>query len=183
MTKFHINDKGEPGKCSATKGNCPFGGPEKHFNTFQEAAIAFESSQETFPKPTSIRIYDQWTGSSKKYQPVIKTDEYAILYFPKRETPFNVIVAYPDDQENPEMWSISEDSKIPTSVDFDPDIKEISDVYSGEVFSAKTLYDINKDSKLVEVIDQEEVNKSFVCLVVRNEPEDDEPEWTLLGDF
>lgn len=37
MTKYHINDKGEPSICRATKGNCPFGGAGTHFNTQQEA--------------------------------------------------------------------------------------------------------------------------------------------------
>jgi hypothetical protein len=38
MTKFHINPStGEPGKCSATKGNCPFGGPSHHYGSIEEA--------------------------------------------------------------------------------------------------------------------------------------------------
>jgi hypothetical protein len=29
MAKYHINDKGNPGKCTAQSGNCPFGGEDQ----------------------------------------------------------------------------------------------------------------------------------------------------------
>jgi len=45
---FHINDNGDPGKCSAQKGNCPFGATEAHFDTAQEARGAYEAQQESF---------------------------------------------------------------------------------------------------------------------------------------
>lgn len=37
MSKFHINKHGVPAPCKATKGNCPLGGEEQHFDS-QEAA-------------------------------------------------------------------------------------------------------------------------------------------------
>lgn len=37
MAKFHINSNGEPGKCSATQGKCPFGGAEDHFTSIEAA--------------------------------------------------------------------------------------------------------------------------------------------------
>ena len=37
MSKFHINKHGVPAPCKATKGNCPLGGEERHFES-QEAA-------------------------------------------------------------------------------------------------------------------------------------------------
>lgn len=37
MTKFHINKHGVPAPCRATKGNCPYGGSDGHFNTKEEA--------------------------------------------------------------------------------------------------------------------------------------------------
>lgn len=37
MSKYHINKKGVPAPCKATKGNCPLGGDESHFNTQEEA--------------------------------------------------------------------------------------------------------------------------------------------------
>lgn len=43
MAKFHINAAGEAGSCSATKGNCPFGGEADHFTSPEAAREAFES--------------------------------------------------------------------------------------------------------------------------------------------
>lgn len=41
--QYHINlETGEPGSCSARKGNCPFGGDELHFTTEDGARAAFE---------------------------------------------------------------------------------------------------------------------------------------------
>ena len=38
MAKFHINMKtGEPGKCNATKGGCPFGTDAEHFTSIEAA--------------------------------------------------------------------------------------------------------------------------------------------------
>jgi hypothetical protein len=48
---FHINSKGEAGKCKATQGGCPFGDSDQHYATAAEAQQAFEQSQETFSKP------------------------------------------------------------------------------------------------------------------------------------
>lgn len=52
MSKWHINDKGDPGECSATKGECPFknddGSPAPHYDTAEEARIAFEKEMEEY---------------------------------------------------------------------------------------------------------------------------------------
>lgn len=37
MAKFHINAKGVPSVCKATKGNCPFGGADSHFDSIKDA--------------------------------------------------------------------------------------------------------------------------------------------------
>ena len=37
MAKFHINKHGIPAPCKATKGNCPYGGDEQHFDTIEKA--------------------------------------------------------------------------------------------------------------------------------------------------
>jgi hypothetical protein len=42
MTKFHINSKGDPGKCSAKNGGCPFGSESDHYNTPEQARQEFE---------------------------------------------------------------------------------------------------------------------------------------------
>ena len=43
MSKYHLNWKGEPGKCSAKEGNCPFGGADDHFDSPETARQAFEA--------------------------------------------------------------------------------------------------------------------------------------------
>jgi hypothetical protein len=45
MAKFHINNNGEAGACSAVKGNCPFGGPSEHFTSASAAREAYEKKQ------------------------------------------------------------------------------------------------------------------------------------------
>ena len=43
--KFHVNGKGEAGKCSASNGKCPFGGEtgtENHYDTVEQAQAAAE---------------------------------------------------------------------------------------------------------------------------------------------
>lgn len=48
--KSHIGPSG-PGKCSAVKGNCPFGGEDNHFSTIKEAREAYEKRlDDTFGK-------------------------------------------------------------------------------------------------------------------------------------
>lgn len=42
--KFHINSKGEPGRCSAQHGGCPFGSESEHYSTKEGASAAYERS-------------------------------------------------------------------------------------------------------------------------------------------
>lgn len=42
--KFHINSKGEPGRCSAQHGGCPFGSEDEHYATREGASAAYERS-------------------------------------------------------------------------------------------------------------------------------------------
>jgi hypothetical protein len=42
MSKYHLNYRGEPGLCSATVKPCPFGGPDDHFETENDARKAYE---------------------------------------------------------------------------------------------------------------------------------------------
>lgn len=46
MAKFHVNDKGEAGKCGAKKRDCPFGGENEHYDTMHEAQVAAEKQLE-----------------------------------------------------------------------------------------------------------------------------------------
>lgn len=43
MAKYHVNDKGEPGKCGALKGKCPFGGEKDHHENEAAARAAYEA--------------------------------------------------------------------------------------------------------------------------------------------
>lgn len=54
MAKFHVNGKGEAGKCSAVKGNCPFGSDDEHYTSAEAARAAFESSMTNFSEPAKI---------------------------------------------------------------------------------------------------------------------------------
>jgi hypothetical protein len=53
---YHVNTQtGEAGKCSATKGKCPFGSAEEHFTSAKAAREAFEKTQAgSFKKPTKL---------------------------------------------------------------------------------------------------------------------------------
>lgn len=45
MAKYHINTKGEPGKCSAKKTGCPFGDASEHYDNLVDARNAYEAAQ------------------------------------------------------------------------------------------------------------------------------------------
>lgn len=47
MSKFHINKHGVPAPCKATKGNCPLGGDEQHFNSEEEAQAFINNQMES----------------------------------------------------------------------------------------------------------------------------------------
>lgn len=43
--KFHINEMGNPGKCSAQKGGCPFGEESDHYDSADSARSGFEKAK------------------------------------------------------------------------------------------------------------------------------------------
>lgn len=45
-SRFHINSKGEAGKCAASPGACPFGTPDEHYETAEAARAGYETLQE-----------------------------------------------------------------------------------------------------------------------------------------
>jgi hypothetical protein len=54
MAKFHVNpETGDPGKCSAEDGRCPFGG--EHFESEAEARNSYESSMNPFSSPDAMK--------------------------------------------------------------------------------------------------------------------------------
>lgn len=51
MAKFHVNpETGEPGKCSAAEGNCPFKDVSEHFESAAEAREGYEKEMESREK-------------------------------------------------------------------------------------------------------------------------------------
>lgn len=48
MAKYHVNDKGEAGVCSARAGNCPFGGAEDHYESAEAAREAYSKDKSSF---------------------------------------------------------------------------------------------------------------------------------------
>lgn len=46
MSKFHINKQGVPAPCKATKGNCPLGGDDQHFNNEKDAQAFVDNQME-----------------------------------------------------------------------------------------------------------------------------------------
>ena len=58
MKKFHITEEGEPGVCHAIMRTCPFGGPEDHYSSENEAREAFEESQKTGVLPKAMKNLD-----------------------------------------------------------------------------------------------------------------------------
>lgn len=64
---FHINGAGNPGKCTATEGNCPFGEPDDHFSTDSDARVFFENKMrsETIPSPETSANYANETENAE----------------------------------------------------------------------------------------------------------------------
>lgn len=55
MAKYHINNEGNPGLCSAVSGNCPFGGEANHYSSQANARKAFELSMASKVQPPAKR--------------------------------------------------------------------------------------------------------------------------------
>ena len=52
MAKYHINSKGNPAVCRATKGKCPFGGADQHFESRKDVIAEAERRHEQEATPT-----------------------------------------------------------------------------------------------------------------------------------
>lgn len=53
--KYHVNNAGETGKCSATKGGCPFGDDAQHFPNPEDARKSYETSMAAQTVSTVIK--------------------------------------------------------------------------------------------------------------------------------
>lgn len=82
MTRYHITEKGNPGRCTAKPGNCPIGDEGEHFEDPTAAREAYEAKQESvlaghkkarpqddtqevidFVKAANLRVGDDYEGS------------------------------------------------------------------------------------------------------------------------
>lgn len=60
MSRYHINEKGEPGVCKAKYG-CPFGDMEAdHYGSKEEARAAYELQRQAFPASASKKKRYAW---------------------------------------------------------------------------------------------------------------------------
>lgn len=74
MTSYHLNPTtGDPGKCRAQAGNCPFGSADEHYESKADARKAFEKAQtenapkqELFAFDTGDGYYSVKEGTSLK---------------------------------------------------------------------------------------------------------------------
>ena len=46
MAKYHINDRGNSGRCFAREGHCPFGDSTQHYGSKDEARAAYEKQNQ-----------------------------------------------------------------------------------------------------------------------------------------
>ena len=56
--KFHVNDEGRVMPCNAQSGNCPFGGDDQHFDSFEEAQLAADKKNELLTKEMMDAAYE-----------------------------------------------------------------------------------------------------------------------------
>lgn len=67
---YHLNEAGDPLRCKAVKGNCPYA-PERHFETAEQAREAFEHEQET-PLSAFSRVQPHKMTLSKDVEKLLK---------------------------------------------------------------------------------------------------------------
>jgi hypothetical protein len=87
LMKFHINSNGEAGRCSATKGGCPFGGESEHFTSAEAAREHYEKTM------TGEAVPAKATKKPGRVKPVL----------PENET-FENRQPYPYETESKKAW-------------------------------------------------------------------------------
>lgn len=55
MSKYHVNNQGEPGKCRAEGDGCPFGSADKHHDSPEIARAAYEKSNVGRELPAPVK--------------------------------------------------------------------------------------------------------------------------------
>ena len=78
MAKYHINSKGNPALCRATKGKCPFGGADQHFGSRQEAfAEAERRHEQESVAENNVSTQTAQTKPARKTKRTLKRRKYA----------------------------------------------------------------------------------------------------------
>lgn len=73
MKKWHVNEKGNAGKCDATVKPCPLGGgPDEHYATKAEALYAYETKQNAQGKTFSATLTKKKNKNKSAKQKVYK---------------------------------------------------------------------------------------------------------------
>lgn len=70
MPQFHVKADGNPGRCQAAAGNCPFGSDSPHFESEAAARSFYESSRSSSfdaPNDNSYWIKDPFTDENRSF--------------------------------------------------------------------------------------------------------------------
>lgn len=80
---YHLTPAGDPGKCQATHGKCPYGSRDEHFNSASEARHSFESKQSSFTTlvANSKRLSAEAEG--ELHDSTFNNEEHAVDYTPE----------------------------------------------------------------------------------------------------
>lgn len=92
--KYHQTPAG-PGPCRATRGRCPYGGPDEHYNTREEAQAAFEEkykSLELSSHSKSNTLREQLHASGKGQYPKAILNQLSSFL---EDKPYKTLVVLP----------------------------------------------------------------------------------------
>lgn len=71
---YHINPStGDPGKCSAKLGNCPFGSADEHYTSSEAAREAFEELTSKAAKEASLKAWKRRPKPAPKTEPSVSS--------------------------------------------------------------------------------------------------------------
>jgi len=130
--KFHINSNGEAGRCSATKGGCPFGGESEHFTSAEAAREHYENTM------TGEAVPAKATKKPGRVKPVL----------PENET-FENRQPYPYEAESKKAWKAYNDASAEARKD--PSLKPEAEKLYEAAKNFSTVYRKAHDLHLTRV--------------------------------
>lgn len=81
MARYHINAKGEPGKCKAFSDNCPYASANEHFSSPQAAQAAYEAAMGSSFGP----VPQEEPKVSRKVEAAQSSSDPAVLFAVARQ--------------------------------------------------------------------------------------------------